>query len=198
MNHTQHIEDFTRKVQDHCAPRGIGHQTLTNRVLGQTYALKRMLALAKSLDDRIARLNAAMESAIPTPLQPPPVQIDIDLPVSTSTNRMKALGKAGQFFRSRDYRAWRNAAGMQIIQDRAFWVKKSLPPDHPYTATIRISTDDQADVDNRIKALLDLLVEMQVTPDDRYLHHVSCGRSDDVPQGRILVTLRSVPFEMQG
>ena len=203
MGHTETLREFMAEVDAHCAAESIAPSTLTNRVLGQTYALPRMLAAAESIDSRMERLRDAMaggtqarrNSAVPPPTSSQRRSITFDLPVPPSTNRLhKTDQETGSKFVSRDYRTWQNVASTQIMIDRAGWAKKALPFDQPYVARLRIAASDRADVDNRIKALLDLLVAMQVTPDDRHLLHVSAGRSGLVDAGRCIITVRSVPI----
>ena len=195
MGHTENLREFIDEVDAHCATESIGPSTLTNRVLGQTYALPRMLALAESLDSRIDRLRAAMGSgarsnvAILPPTSNLRRSITFDLPVPPSTNKLHKSDPTGQRYRGQAHATWKKVAAQQIMIDRAGWAKEALPFDQPYVARIRIAASDRA-----VKALLDLLVEMQVTPDDKHLLHVSAGRSRAVDPARCIITVRSVPI----
>ena len=203
MAYIDSLQEFLREVQAYCATESIAPSTLTNRVLGQTYALPRMLAAAESLDGRIGRLRDAMaggaqlrrNAVIPPPTGNLRRSITLDLPVPPSTNALHKGDFDGNRFNTHAYANWKRNAGNQIMVDRAAWTKKALPFDQPYIARIRISAKDAADVDNRIKALLDLLVWMQITPDDKHLLHVSAGRSGNVEPSRCLITVRSVPIK---
>lgn len=204
MVHTQIVADFMEQVKAHCAAQRIAPSTFTNRVLDSTYALDRMLRHAGQLDITMTRLLTAMQASqvandTGEPETPRPVSerhsITLELPVPTSTNNLQRSNKnSGRRYDSKDYQTWSNLAGQLILVERAKWVKKGLPLDRPYYARIRISLRDPADVNNRDKALIDLLHRMNVTPDDKHLAGFSVARSPRVEPGRIVVTVRSLPI----
>lgn len=57
----------------------------------------------------------------------------------------------------------------------------------PYRIAISVPEKMPGDLDNRPKAILDLLVEHGVTPDDRFAYSVAVSRSPDVKAGDCLV-----------
>lgn len=205
MVHAQNFSEFIDEVDAYCAARGIAPSTLANRVLGGTYALTRMANKASQIDACIARLRAAMEAnqigkdkgeaEQPRPVIETP-SISLDLPVPTSTNALQRSTKTGKRYNSKDYTAWRTLASNLILVERAKWAKKGLPLDQPYAAQILVSDRDKADIDNRVKALLDVLRHMSITPDDKYLNSLSVDRSALVSPSRITVTVWPVPVEV--
>lgn len=207
MKCTDHIRDFAAEVEAHCAAQAYGPSTLTNRVLNSTYALKRMMAMAEALDDRQARLRAAMATAEVMGSQSSPPEtmpihmgvqqsITLDLPTPTLTCDLQSIGPQLAGFDSTHYAGWKLAAGHQISTLRAGWLKTGLPMKQPYIACILISDRSPDDADDRVKALLDLLVEMQVTPDGSHLLTYNCSRSGTLDPSRIVITVRSLTFQI--
>lgn len=203
MVHTQIVTDFMEQVKAHCEAKRIAPSTFTNRVLDSTYALERMMRHAGQLDITMTRLLNAMQASqvanvTSEPETPRPVgerhSITLELPVPTSTNNLQRSAKNGRRYDSKDYETWHNLASSLIMAERGKWVKKGLPLDRPYVARIRLSDRDRADVDNRVKALLDVLHHMSVTPDDKHCYGFSVARSPRVEPGRIVVTVRSLPL----
>ncbi len=71
--------------------------------------------------------------------------------------------------KSADYAAWRTEMGWEIKRQK---VRKILTG--PVTILIEmVRTNQRADLDNRIKALLDLTVEMNLIGDDRQVEELT-------------------------
>lgn len=68
-----------------------------------------------------------------------------------------------------------------------------LTPECWYWTDVRLPENHLGDSDNRLKALHDLLVEMQATPDDRWLLGGTYMRCTTVLSGTCEVAARSVP-----
>lgn len=117
--------------------------------------------------------------------------VSLVLPLPVSTNRLH-VGSGKSRRRTEDYSAWRDAAGWEIVQARPRLTVKALPARCWWRSRLRWPVNDAADSDNRIKALHDLLVSMGVTPDDRWLHGGSYGRSALCPPGKCLVRVWSL------
>lgn len=115
----------------------------------------------------------------------------IDLPFPPSQNRLHAKAKAGHVYLTSQARAWQRAAGWEWHAQR----RRVEPVRGPYTARIILSSHGRrGDADNRVKAVLDLLVKLGVTSDDRLCENAS-GTWDDtgtVPKGRCRVELSPV------
>jgi crossover junction endodeoxyribonuclease RusA len=89
----------------------------------------------------------------------------IILPVPPSVNALFANGKAGRGrFKTTKYKQWIELATWEFYRQRKS-VARILGP---YTIEIRLPHNMRGDVDNRTKAMLDLLVDLGVTDDDRY------------------------------
>lgn len=99
----------------------------------------------------------------------------ITLPLPTSANRIWRRGKGGKTTHiSAEYAAWKQDA-------RAALQRMELPPVYgPYRLVIEVSERDRGDLDNRIKALSDLLVSLKLTSDDRNAWEISTRRNKQV------------------
>lgn len=119
-------------------------------------------------------------------------RIALMLPLPPSVNGLHT-GTGLSKRRHPNYNAWLQEAGWRINELRLRLAVRALPDAQPYRARMRWPRADGADADNRVKALLDLLVAMRVTPDDRWLEGGSFGRSDSVPPGLCSVVVWSIP-----
>jgi Holliday junction resolvase RusA-like endonuclease len=89
----------------------------------------------------------------------------IALPLPPSTNNMFINAKNGKGrFLSPAYKAWRKSAAEAL--DICAWDM----PAPPYGVTIRVNVNHQSDIDNRTKAVLDLLVEHKVLTGDQWVN----------------------------
>jgi Holliday junction resolvase RusA-like endonuclease len=113
--------------------------------------------------------------------------IIIKMPVPPSLNNCYVNVKPrGQLRRARvkspKYRAWREEAG---------WDVKAQKPGRiagPYEMHIGLPVGLRGDVDNRIKPISDLLVELGIVEDDRHCVNLSIARARTT--GPVIVTLR--------
>ena len=122
--------------------------------------------------------------------------VEFDLSVSTPTNAMYARAKGGQVRISDPYRAWKLQAGKEILAQRPKMAVRSLPPGLPYGILIRVAVTDPADIDGRLKTLIDLLHQMRMTPDDKLLFDQRIYRASKAVPGLMRVriwTLDEVP-----
>lgn len=98
----------------------------------------------------------------------------IRLPVPPSTNNLfiNARNGKGRVI-SPAYRSWRKTAA------KALTLSSWDMPERPYDITIRVNVDHRSDIDNRTKAVLDLLVEHKVIDGDQWVNalHVYRDRS---------------------
>lgn len=100
----------------------------------------------------------------------------IVLPLPPSTNNLFINAKHGKGrFLSPDYKAWRKSAAEALTL--CAWDM----PARPYSVTIRVNINHQSDIDNRVKAVLDLLVERKVIEGDHWINalHVYRDRTVD-------------------
>lgn len=119
----------------------------------------------------------------------PDIAFTLSLP--TSVNRTHVQRPDGQVYRSGAYNAWRKTAGNEFLRVKSKLPCKELPHGW-YRLRLRWPVEDAADVTNRTKALVDWLVWMKITPDDRWLWAISEGRSRHVGRGLCSVRVWSV------
>lgn len=95
----------------------------------------------------------------------------IRLPVPPSVNALfrNATGKGR--VKTGHYKAWLMEAGIKLK------IQRPIPVLGRYTLLIRIPQSLQGDIDNRIKAVSDLLVTHEVVEDDRYAWRVTVERA---------------------
>lgn len=195
------VEELLSEVEAFCLRHGISPLTFSNRVLGGTYTLGRMASIAARLDGNVQALWEAMAEMVgvdpggAATAPPPPAylkdplipRVTLSLPVPPSTNHLY-IGWGRGRRRHPSYTAWVSVAGNEILTQRPALPVKRLPPG-PYGIDTEIPITDPGDIDNRNKALLDLLRDMGITPDDRHLHDARIRRSADLPAGRITATV---------
>lgn len=92
---------------------------------------------------------------------------------------------------SSDYRAWRLIAGTQLVQQMPAGARQRPAVAGPVSVDIALPLKMRGDIDNRIKPLLDLLVEHDVMPDDHHVHALSVARKV-VERQSAVVTVRTV------
>jgi len=174
----QTIATFTARTRVFCERNAMSPLTLGRKVLGSSYTLDQLDRAGARVAAKIAALSEAMDE-----IEPParPTRLVFNLPIPTSTNDLHTHGKRG-IFRSKEYRAWAKQAGQELMVQRSRQRMRGLPPG-PYGVTIWVPFDDAGDIDNRVKALMDLLHSMSVTSDDRLLHDQRVLRSHLTPQG---------------
>lgn len=99
-----------------------------------------------------------------------------------TTNTLYANAAKGGRVKSQRYRTWKVAAGWDIRQ--AKWSKVNGPVLLDLTVK---RTNSRSDISNRIKAMEDLLVDMEVIDDDRNVMEVR-ARWGDVEGCRVKIT----------
>ena len=116
---------------------------------------------------------------------PPVDAVTLDLPLPPSTNNLfVTIPKKGRV-RSQDYCRWHKRAFDELVLQKAGRIKGR------FSIVISVGRiKRRADVDNRSKAILDLLAGV-VTDDDSYCERMSIGWSDDVAAERVTVTVRA-------
>jgi crossover junction endodeoxyribonuclease RusA len=121
----------------------------------------------------------------PVRVIPPADAVTLNLPLPPSTNNLfVTIPKKGRV-RSQDYCRWHKRAFDELTAQKAGKVKGR------FSIVISVGRiKRRADVDNRSKAILDLLAGV-VTDDDSYCERMSIGWSDEVPAERVSVTVRA-------
>ena len=95
----------------------------------------------------------------------------IRLPVPPSVNALFFNKSKGGRGKADPYKAWIVAAGWQLK------LQRPIPVLGRYTLLIRLPQSLQGDIDNRIKAVSDLLVKHEIVEDDRYAWRVTVERA---------------------
>lgn len=104
-----------------------------------------------------------------------PVCTTLTIPVPPSVNKLFA-NRAGGRFKTREYKDW--------LSEAAWMIREQLPDPVPGRIVVLISAEREslsADIDNRVKAILDLLVKSKVIDDDRFVTGVAVSWA---PRGR--------------
>ncbi len=83
--------------------------------------------------------------------------------------------------RTAEYKAWLEEAGYLLASQRPGRVMG------PYQAIIRLPEKLNGDIDNRAKAVLDLMVKHKITPDDRHLHKLTIERTPGIASACVSV-----------
>lgn len=100
------------------------------------------------------------------------MHLAIPIPPSVNSAWRNVAGKGR--VRTKEYRVWAAEAGWALKVQRAPHIGGKV------TVDIGVARIPNADVDNRIKPVLDLLVKMNVIDDDRYVEKVSAEWRDDI------------------
>jgi len=94
----------------------------------------------------------------------------LTLPVPPSTNNLFVNVRGRGRRKSDEYRAWLHEAGLKLN------LQRPQPVSGPVHVTIRIPDIARGDLDNRIKASLDLLVKHRLIEDDSMVASIHVSR----------------------
>jgi crossover junction endodeoxyribonuclease RusA len=110
----------------------------------------------------------------------------IDLPLPPSVNRLWRSNR-GRVHRSAPYASWLKEAGRVLLQQRpkrlTGWVRISIAAGLPDRR--------RRDLDNLLKALLDLLVQHQVIETDANVAALDARWDELVPGGRVRLEVKN-------
>lgn len=114
----------------------------------------------------------------------PANRICLHMPLPPSTNALQRSTKTGARYNTSEYRAWKKAAGYELISQRQKLAMRSIAG--AFGFCIIVPESARSDTDNRGKAALDLLVSLDITQDDRHAAmtaqvaspHIAPGRAD--------------------
>jgi Holliday junction resolvase RusA-like endonuclease len=98
--------------------------------------------------------------------------ITLNLPVCPSANQLFANRKTGGRIITREYEAWRQLAGYALNR------YTHTPIHGKVHVTICLPEKTRGDIDNRAKAILDLLVRHKWIDDDRYIKSLHLIRDE--------------------
>lgn len=117
----------------------------------------------------------------------------VTLPLPTSANRIWRRGKGGKSTHiSAEYAAWKQDARTTLRR------MDLAPVFGPYCLNIEVSDRDKGDLDNRIKALSDVLVSLALTSDDRNAWEISVRRNRQVHPRLCRVSVSPYPAAARG
>lgn len=117
----------------------------------------------------------------------------IPVPPSVNGAYVNKRGGGGRF-KSNRYTAWIESANKHYMTQK----RATKPVRGPYEAKIRLPQDMRGDVDNRTKLLLDYLVRLELTDDDKHCAKLTVERDPGLA-GECVVTIRPyVPLVMAG
>jgi Holliday junction resolvase RusA-like endonuclease len=136
----------------------------------------------------LADIEARPNIKLSTPLRFKPAAdvVAIQLPIPPSVNACWANVEGMGRVRSTAYRRWSKLAMQELQAQQAGRIAGK------FAVVITAGrVKRRCDIDNRIKAVLDLLAGV-VTEDDAMCECVSAGWSDDVKSGKINVQVRAV------
>lgn len=104
------------------------------------------------------------------------LDMKLSLPIPTSSNKLTANKKTGGRVSTKEYKAWKHAAGWEL-QTQA----RGQGFTGPVVISIALSEESNLDLGNCEKATTDLLVTHRVIPDDRkrYVRGISLIWQDE-------------------
>ena len=111
--------------------------------------------------------------------------VALDLPKPISTNQLWRTTKAGGFYLSAPYKAWKTEVGFLINAARVGGVRG------PYAITVKVSHKWRGDLDNAMKGLSDALQAYGVIENDRLAQRVLIERSASTPGMSVLIVATS-------
>jgi Holliday junction resolvase RusA-like endonuclease len=112
--------------------------------------------------------------------------ITLVLPVPPSTNNLFVNGKRGRF-KSQRYKDWEAEAESALWERRPKGIVIGA-----YKVAIVLPEMIRGDIDNRSKAIIDFMVKMGLTPDDKHMWKVSVERNPNQEPGWCHVTARGI------
>lgn len=111
----------------------------------------------------------------------------LTLPIPPSINGAWINLPKGGRAKSKKYTTWIKAAGWELLAQRPRRVVG------PYEIRIILGKKrNRGDADNRIKAVVDLLVKHGIVEDDRRMVSVTCGWSEEVEAGKAKVIVEAI------
>ena len=98
------------------------------------------------------------------------IEIIIDLPFPTSTNRLHGRGNSGVYRRS-GYVKWLGHADQMVLLHRSY-PKQKITGNFEATLLFDEDAGKNSDLDNRLKSVLDWAVSREIVTDDRFCRRI--------------------------
>jgi Holliday junction resolvase RusA-like endonuclease len=114
--------------------------------------------------------------------------VNLCLPTPPSLNNLFVNNPNGGRFRSPNYEGWLNEAGWILAAQKPGRISGRFAIDVSITRPTR-----KCDLDNRLKAILDLLTKHRVIGDDFLCEKISLAWSDEGEGARVTLTKVSAP-----
>jgi len=114
------------------------------------------------------------------------VSFTVALPLPPSTNNLFAVVRRGgteRRVRTREYVAWSTSAAWALA------LHKPAPVTGRFAVDVALPARMRGDVDNRLKPILDALVDARLTPDDALAWAVTARRDETVAADQAVVTV---------
>lgn len=112
-------------------------------------------------------------------------RVEINLPAPPSTNQLYTNLPGRGRIKSKMYKSWINAAGWRLNFGPAGKIEGR------YRLTVFVNPN-RGDIDNRVKAISDLLVTNGVVLDDKYADAVSVKRDESIPHSDCRVVVEAL------
>lgn len=115
----------------------------------------------------------------------------ISLPLPPSANNLFANAAAGGRYPTKEYKQWLRGAGWIVQAEKS---KQGIPSEpeqkKPYEVTLVFGMTRQRDIDNGIKAVLDLMKKQGIISDDRWVDRLIVERLRQKPaSGNVVVEI---------
>jgi Holliday junction resolvase RusA-like endonuclease len=122
-------------------------------------------------------------------MDPKSSRITLDLSLPPSVNRLWKVSN-GKLYRSPQYMQWLKTAGVELISQKPKLPCKAISG--PYSMILRLKLGGASDLDNRIKAVSDLLQAHQIIQNDNLCRKLLVLWDENLPVA-CRVTIRSIP-----
>ena len=120
--------------------------------------------------------------------------IQLELPKPPTANNLFINLKHGGRAKSSDYKTWEHLAALDLGYHRAPTITGRMKVEYLYG---RHKDKRRRDILNLEKALTDFLVKAQVIKDDCLIDDARLAWSDEVPEGRVRITIVELEEEQK-
>ena len=121
-------------------------------------------------------------------------RLDFDIPLPVSNNRLQRSTASGRRFNTSQYAEWKEEAGKDILAQRAMLSMRRRIEGH-YGFMIVMNPGVRIDLNNALKASIDLMHWMNITDDDSMNRIGIYGVNPQIDPRRALVSVWPVGSE---
>lgn len=115
-------------------------------------------------------------------------RLDFDIPLPVSNNRLQRSTASGRRFNTAQYSEWKDEAGKDILAQRAMLSMRRRIEGH-YGFMIVMNPGVRIDLNNALKASIDLMHWMNITDDDSMNRIGLYGANPRIDPRRALVSV---------